>query len=226
MPNKSRISEGQAVDEASLELFSKVAGWGGCAASRRVRNILKGTFRNGAKVLDVGTGPGTIPVHLQRVYTDTCFMGLDVSAGMLKKADGHRKRMKVKTVFLSGNGETLPFRDYCLDVVTSFFTLHHMDQPEKFLKEANRVLKPDGRLLIIDFRRDMPRVLYSLLNGMWQLFFFFSSGRFGFRDSAFSAWQPDEIERIIARNDLNRFGVRSNPMELWIVTKGKKVRVD
>jgi ubiquinone/menaquinone biosynthesis C-methylase UbiE len=91
-----------------------------------------------------------------------------------------------------------------------------MDEPEKLLKEIDRVLASDGALLIIDFRRDMPRVLFRLLDASWQLAFCLSPGRFGFRDSVRSAWLPEEIKGILDRYDLGRFRVRANQLELWI----------
>lgn len=222
MVDRPRIAEGADVDAAALDLFAKVAGWGGRTASRRVNRILNGIFRNGVKVLDVGTGPGTIPLQLQRMHGRAFFMGLDISLDMLRKATANRDQMALSVSFLSGDGESLPFCDQSIDVVTSFFALHHMDRPDRFLAEADRVLKPDGRLLIIDFRRDMSRFVFGLLNTVWQLIFFFSSGRFGFRDSVLSAWRPDEIETFFDRNRLNRFDVHTNGVELWIVGRLKR----
>jgi ubiquinone/menaquinone biosynthesis C-methylase UbiE len=212
-----RVSEGRAVDKETLTLFSKVAGWGGRPAAMRVRRILSAALVPGATVLDIGTGPGTIPLHLQRYCRETDFFGLDVTFAMLLKAQRHRRKLKLTTPFLAGDGEMLPIGDRCVDVVTSFFALHHMDRPERFLKEAQRVLKPEGRLLVIDFRRDMPGLFFRLMNFLWQTAFFFSSGRFGFRDSVCSAWSPQEVRQMIERHRLNRFRVHTNLMELWVV---------
>jgi demethylmenaquinone methyltransferase/2-methoxy-6-polyprenyl-1,4-benzoquinol methylase len=119
-------------------------------------------------------------------------------------------------MLLAGDGEALPFANNTLHVITSFFSLHHMDRPERLLKEVDRVLSSDGELLIMDFRRDMPRPLFRILDASWQFAFFFSPGRYGFRDSVQSAWRPGEIKSMLDRHDLGRFQVRSNAMELWI----------
>lgn len=217
MPCEPRRPEGRAVDEAALGLFSRVAGWTGRAPAWRVRRLLRSALRPGMRALDIGTGPGIIPMHLQRFYPGVYLIGLDISLEMLKAAYSHGKRRQVPLILLAGAGEFLPFKAETLDVMTSFFVLHHMDQPERLLKEVDRVLKPDGTVLIIDFRRDMSPGLFRLLDTLWQLVFCRSAGRRGFRDSVRSAWRPDEIETILHENDLGRFRVCANRMELWVI---------
>jgi ubiquinone/menaquinone biosynthesis C-methylase UbiE len=135
---------------------------------------------------------------------------------MLEKAKENRRRRQASLRLLAGDGEILPFGDHSFHVITSFFALHHMEAPERLFKEVDRVLASDGVLLIMDFRRDMSPFLFRMLNALWQFAFFFSAGRYGFRDSVRSAWQPREIKRILERNDLGRFQIRANALELWI----------
>jgi len=219
MPCKPRQPEGAAVDEQSLRLFAKVAGWGGRAAAMRVKRILGEGIMPGAKVLDIGTGPGAIPLNLQRLHPEACFSGCDISYGMLRMACAASKKKHVQLLLAAGDGQQLPYKDNAFDVIISLFALHHMDRPEDLLHEVDRVLKPGGRLLLMDFRRDMPRGLFMLVNSLWQLVFFFSSGRKGFCLSVRSAWQPNEIADILSRYGLKRFQVHANPMELWIINK-------
>ena len=217
MGYEQRCPEGRAVDETSLKLFSRVCGWTGRTAAWRVRRILGSALQKGMRALDIGTGPAIIPLYLKRFYPDTCLIGLDISLGMLAMASRHSEKSKVSLPLLAGDGEVLPIEADTLDVITSFFALHHMDHPERLLKEADRVLKSDGRLLVIDFRRDMSSGLFRILDALWQIVFFCSAGRFGFRNSVRSAWRPDEIESILNQNNLGRFQVHANRMELWIV---------
>ncbi len=215
MPYEQRRPEGRAVDEAALGLFSRVARWTGKGAAFRVNRILGASPGPGMKVLDIGTGPGVIPLHLQRFYPDAHFIGMDISLDMLERAKENRIRRQASLKLLAGDGEILPLGDNTLHVITSFFALHHMDEPERLLKEVDRVLTSDGDLLIIDFRRDMSGPLFHVLDASWQFAFFLSAGRYGFRDSVRSAWQPDEIKSILARNNLFRFQVHANAVELW-----------
>jgi ubiquinone/menaquinone biosynthesis C-methylase UbiE len=220
MPCNPRQPEGAAVDEQTLRLFAQVAGWGGKAAAMRVNRILATALGPGTKVLDIGTGPGSIPLTLQRVHPEAGFFGCDICYGMLRMACAAGKKKHVPLLFAAGDGQQLPYGDNAFDVIISLFALHHMDRPEDLLREVDRVLKPGGRLLIIDFRRDMAYGLFALANSLWQLFFFLSSGRKGFSQSVRSAWRPDEIANILNSCGIRRFQVHANPMELWIINSG------
>ena len=211
-----RRPEGAEIDDNTIKLFSRIAKWTGRAAALRVRKTLGPAVKPGMKIIDIGTGPGIIPIHLKRSFPGASLIGLDISLNMIKTASRHNKRLHNPIDLLVGNGLCLPFKSGSIDIIISFFALHHMEHPEKLLMEADRVLKPDGRLLIIDFRRDMPRALFILLDTIWQLFFLFSSGRRGFHDSVPSAWRPDEIESILSKNNLSRFRVNTTKTELWI----------
>ena len=216
MPYLSRVPEEQAVDENALNVFSRVARWGGFAAAKRIQKILGLNFSPGMTVLDIGTGPASIPLYLKRSYPTVGFTGLDISIGMLEKAKENRKILNEKINLLAGDGELLPFRPKTIDVITSFFALHHMDSPGHFLNEIDRVLKPTGVFLSIDFRRDMASLLFHTINTLWQGAFFLSSGRFGIRDSIRASWSSVEIDSILVQNDLHGFKIHVNPMELWI----------
>jgi ubiquinone/menaquinone biosynthesis C-methylase UbiE len=151
-----RIPEDHTVDGAVLDLFSRVSAWGARAAAGRVARVLGSRLRSGARLLDVGTGPGTIPLDLKRRVPGLGITGLDIDPGMLQRAGKHRARAGVSMHLVAGDARRLPFADSSFDVVSMFFALHHVDNPGAFIAEADRVLKEGGHLLVIDFRRDMP----------------------------------------------------------------------
>jgi len=216
MPSLHRIPEGRKVDKESVTVFSNVARWGEFTAAKRVQKIIGSYMVPGMKVLDIGTGPAAIPLYLKRLFPEVCFTGLDVSIAMLEKAKENRKILGTAIHLCAGDGITLPLRSNSVDIITVFFALHHMDEPAVVLREIQRVLKSDGLLLSIDFRRDMPGLLYRVLDVLWQGMFFFSSGRFGLRESIQASWNPDEINQLLEENALERFLVHTNWMELWI----------
>jgi ubiquinone/menaquinone biosynthesis C-methylase UbiE len=193
-----------------------VSSWAGPAAAHRIKNILGSRFLPGMKVLDIGTGPGTNPLHLKKLFPETHFTLIDISSGMLRKARDYASKAGLHMAISAGDGECLPIGSGKMDGVISFFAMHHMDHPEKLLQEIDRVLKPGGILLIIDFRRDMSSWLFKTINALWQTAFFFSTGRAGFAESTRSAWRPDEIEAILKQTHIDRFRVYTNRMELWV----------
>jgi len=208
------------VDDQALGVFSRVSAVTGPAAARRVRKIIGKELKQGMKVLDIGTGPGTIPLNLKKLYPDIHFFGIDISFGMIHAAKDHAVKTELPLPLCVGDGESLPFGTGKMDGVISLFAMHHMDHPDRFLQEIDRVLKPGGSLLIIDFHRDMSRWLFRLINTMWQTIFLFSTARKGFADSALSAWRKNEIQNILEKYHIERFQVRTNRLELWVTTGG------
>ena len=95
---------------------------------------------NETRLLDVGTGPGTvIGPALQRGAVVTA---IDLTESMVEVA---RARFPTADVRV-GNASALPFDDGCFDAVTLAFSLHHMAQPGLALAEARRVLRSGGRI--------------------------------------------------------------------------------
>ena len=185
------------VEDQTLGVFSRVSAWTGPAAARRLRHLLADKLQGDMRVLDIGTGPGTIPLNLKKLFPDIHFLGIDISTGMIREARGHAAGANLPLSLCVGDGESLPLGSGSIDGIISLFAMHHMDHPERLLKEIDRVLKPDGVLLIIDFRRDMSGWLFKLINTLWQTIFLFSAAKKGFAESVLSAWREEELQTII-----------------------------
>jgi SAM-dependent methyltransferase len=94
----------------------------------------------GTRVLDVGTGPGTlIGPALERGAT---VQAIDLTDDMV----GVARRRFPEVEIVTGKASDLPFDDRSMDAVTLGFCLHHMAEPARALAEANRVLRPAGRI--------------------------------------------------------------------------------
>jgi demethylmenaquinone methyltransferase/2-methoxy-6-polyprenyl-1,4-benzoquinol methylase len=105
------------------------------------------------RALDLATGTGDIATILARNERVSHVTGLDMSAGMLEvgrekmKDDpwGHKVEMKV------GNAEQISFKDASFDYVTMAFGIRNVPSPLKCLQECYRVLKPGGRVAVLEF---------------------------------------------------------------------------
>lgn len=223
---RPRIPETCEVETETIGVFSRVAGWTGYGAARRVRGIMGEPFADGERVVDVGTGPGTIPLHLQKMFPGAHFHGLDLGIPMLAEARHHSGRMGIDLPLICADGISLPFQDGSLDMILSFFCLHHINQPGLFLKEIDRVLKNNGKLLILDFKRDIPTVLEKTMNLFWKIGFILSSGKNGLKESIDSAWTKDEIVKDLKAQGLTRFLVHETRTELLITAGIKKFHGD
>jgi ArsR family transcriptional regulator len=101
-------------------------------------------------LLDLGTGTGRILELLAPLYARG--VGVDASADMLAVARANLDRAHVANAQVRlGDINHLPFAKNSFDVVTIHQVLHYLDEPERAIAEAARVLRPSGRLLIVDF---------------------------------------------------------------------------
>jgi len=106
------------------------------------------------KVLDVGTGPGTLVRVLAHRFPGLQVYGIDLSEDMIGLARAHatREHLEERVQFASGDVAHLPYPDQSFDVVVSTISMHHWAALAQPLRELSRVLKPGGRLWIYDFR--------------------------------------------------------------------------
>src|SRR5262245_39343833 len=108
----------------------------------------------GDRVLDVGCGTGTLAVAAKRrVGSMGTVYGIDPSPEMFSRAIKKATRAGAEVVFKEAIVEALPCADEYFDVVLSTLMLHHLPPKvrEECARETARVLKPGGRVLVIDF---------------------------------------------------------------------------
>ncbi len=107
-------------------------------------------------VLDLATGSGDVAFALsRRLPTTTTIIGMDFCQPMLdaaeikKNADGPGTYANVS--FQQGDGLALPLPNACCDAVTISFGLRNLANRDRGLREIHRVLRPGGRLLVLEF---------------------------------------------------------------------------
>lgn len=96
------------------------------------------------KILDVGTGNGSLALLLARMGHDV--VGIDISEGMLSVARKKAKERGVNPDLRIGDAESLDFEDECFDAVVSRIVLWTLPHPDKAISEWGRVLKPGGKV--------------------------------------------------------------------------------
>lgn len=99
-------------------------------------------------ILDVGTGTGFLALLFSELGHDC--KGLDISEGMLEIAKDKAKTREVDIKFGIGDAEKLPEESNKFDLVVNRHLVWTLPNPEKALREWIRVLKPGGKLVIID----------------------------------------------------------------------------
>ncbi|MBI3151992.1 MAG: class I SAM-dependent methyltransferase [Chloroflexi bacterium] len=116
---------------------------------------------NSKRILDVGCGTGTLAAMVKQMYPDAEVVGLDGDSQILEIARSKAKSLGVDIRFEQGMSFDLPYPDASFDVVLTSFMLHHLekDAKQKTAKEMYRVLRPDGRLIGMDFTE--PRNIFG-----------------------------------------------------------------
>ena len=105
-----------------------------------------------ARCLDVGTGTADMCIEILRIRPDARVVGVDPSERMLAEARARLQRAKMSANVILAQGEAgqLPFADASFDGVTAAFVLRNMDDHPRALAEMRRVLRPGGRLIVLE----------------------------------------------------------------------------
>jgi demethylmenaquinone methyltransferase / 2-methoxy-6-polyprenyl-1,4-benzoquinol methylase len=109
-----------------------------------------------AEVLDLATGSGDVAFALSQGLTAvTRIVGMDFCQPMLDQANAKKAALPVAAqaalTFLPGDGLALPLPDASFDAVTISFGLRNMADRHRSLCEMHRVLRPGGRLFVLEF---------------------------------------------------------------------------
>lgn len=98
-------------------------------------------------VLDISCGDGDFLAVLRSYFPELDLHGIDISPEYIESARAKHSWATLAT----GNAEEVPYADDTFHVVLSCMSLHHYRKPHLVFSEAARVLRPGGRLYVVDF---------------------------------------------------------------------------
>jgi demethylmenaquinone methyltransferase/2-methoxy-6-polyprenyl-1,4-benzoquinol methylase len=117
---------------------------------RRVARALQPSLVDGARVLDVACGTGDLSLVLAEAGA-VRVIGLDFCRPMLEIARRKAEEGSRPVPFVEGDALRLPFADETFDVATIAFGLRNLAGVADGLRELGRILKPGGRLAVLEF---------------------------------------------------------------------------
>lgn len=123
---------------------------------REILKELKPSKKSELRLLDIACGTGKFAIKFAKFSENIKVDGVDISQNMIKTANKKLKKKNIKNIrFQVGDSEKLPYDDNTFDVAICTHAFHHFPNKRKALAEMYRVLKPEGKLLIIDGSRDI-----------------------------------------------------------------------
>ena len=131
------------------DLFSRRVG----VRALHERAVALADVAPGQAVLDVGCGTANLALAVLRAQPAARVTGLDPDAGALRVAARKASRRRVPLTLVQGFADRLPHADGALDHMVSALALHHVPDEGRVLfgREAFRVLRPGGKVTIVDF---------------------------------------------------------------------------
>lgn len=158
--------------DASAVHYDPVVGWGFFGTGKLYRKIAqrRNGLRKGMQLLDVACGTGLMAVAAREVLgTDEGITCVEPSDGMLAVA-----KKKLNARFIQSGAEAMPLPDAAFDFLTVGYALRHFADLETTFAEFHRVLRPGGKVLLLEATRPQGRLgswLFKLYFGKIYPFF-------------------------------------------------------
>jgi ubiquinone/menaquinone biosynthesis C-methylase UbiE len=216
-PWREGPQEGDAV-----RAYDRTSGWPIFSVER---NIIMGELkkqRPRGLLVDIGCGPGHLAARISRYFPGLCVKGLDINEEMIDIAKRRWPPASFNGVdFITGDAQQLPLTESSVDYIVSSLSLHHWTDLKIALREIYRVLKPGGRFLILDLRRDGSYWFYYMLKIGQALFapkaIRITNGAVG---SFWASYTLAELEALLNGTMFDELRVKGQPG--WMMVFGRK----
>ena len=152
-------------------------------------------------ILDIATGTGDFAIASLKLNPEKV-VGLDISEGMLSVG---REKMKKKSIdhiisMQSGDSENIHFEDESFDAIIVAFGVRNFENLEKGLSEMNRVLKPGGKAVILEFSK--PTIFpFKQLYNFYFRWILPKIGKLVSKDNAAYTYLPESVNEFPYGND-------------------------
>jgi len=168
----------------------------------RKKFIQKLDIHDGDTVLDVACGTGDVGFEILKKHS-VSITGIDLSPKMIELAQGKARQKKLDNItFIEGDAENLPLDDNSVDYLTISYGFRNISNYEQALEEFLRVLKPGGKLGILEFSKPKSKFIGII----FKLYFHHILPRIASFFSRSDAYRylPESVDFFPSRHDICR----------------------
>ena len=143
--------------------YDPVVRWTTRESEFKPRLLDQAGLKAGQRVLDLGSGTGTLLLMAKERVPGIDAIGLDPDPDVLERAKAKAERQGIEVRFDQGLSYELPYEARSFDRVLSSLVFHHLTTEEKrqTIKEISRVLRPGGELHVADLGRPADLLMYA-----------------------------------------------------------------
>jgi ubiquinone/menaquinone biosynthesis C-methylase UbiE len=107
---------------------------------------------DGARILDLGSGPGVTTTLLARTFPASTVVGVEPDGRLRRRAGSRAEQLGLanRCTFVEGTGEAIPLEDASMDFAYARFLAQHLNEPARTLAELRRVVAPGGTAALLD----------------------------------------------------------------------------
>jgi len=188
----------------------------------QVGDEITSSFTTGT-MLDLGTGPGYLPIEIVKRKPDINIIGIDLSKKLIHMAQANTAKtgFSHQLRFEVGNAANLRFDDEVFDMVISTGMLHSLKDPVKVLKEIYRVLKKGGQAWVFDPAKvasDVDRAKWKASLSFDDKFYLRLFKLLGLH-KPIESYQRDEVLPMIEASGFKDYNIKENDNEIRIRLK-------
>ena len=178
---------------------------------------LVGNTKKGDKGVEIGPGPGYYGLEWLKQTDETELTGLEISPAMISLAEKNAEQYNLqdRVSYEEGNALKMPFPDAFFDIAFSNSSLHEWEDPGKVISEICRILKPGGRMMITDLRRDLSPEIFNFMKDYCES----EEIKAGFVTSVMAAYKKEELETILSGINFSMSRIITHPYGLVVIAE-------
>jgi len=177
-----------------------------------VIDLIKSFASKGKLILEVGCGMGTDSRLISRLDAD--IVSLDLSMRNVSFSLKGMSLLGLKGKGVNSDAENLPFRDGTFDIVYSYGVLHHTPDTQKAINEVYRVLKPNGKAVIMLYHKGYAYYALLLMHGYKKILGIYN------KDRLTSQYDHTPLSRMYSKQEIKRIFCNYRNLKLSVVTYG------